>query len=82
MAFNMHITKSCGCLNIWADAKRVEATMTAEISTMRLDIGDVQEAVKNHDSWMDDVLAKHIIVGELYFYYIFLETIIFWREFV
>jgi hypothetical protein len=29
--------------------------MTAEISTMRLDIGDIQEALKNHDSdlgWM------------------------------
>merc|ERR1712060_238808 len=34
---------------------RVEATMTAEISTMRLDIGDIQEALKNHDSWMEDV---------------------------
>merc|ERR1712000_271803 len=31
------------------------ATMTAEISTMRLDIGDIQEALKNHDSWMEDV---------------------------
>merc|ERR1711881_803798 len=28
---------------------------TAEISTMRLDIGDIQEALKNHDSWMEDV---------------------------
>merc|ERR1712167_238556 len=35
--------------------QRVEATMTAEISTMRLDIGDIQEALKNHDSWMEDV---------------------------
>ena len=26
------------------------ATMTAEISKMRLDIGDIQEALKNHDS--------------------------------
>merc|ERR1712118_410352 len=34
---------------------RVDATMTAEISTMRLDIGDIQEALKNHDSWMEDV---------------------------
>merc|ERR1719217_1409599 len=25
------------------------------ISTMRLDIGDIQEALKNHDSWMEDV---------------------------
>merc|ERR1712007_45372 len=24
-------------------------------STMRLDIGDIQEALKNHDSWMEDV---------------------------
>ena len=32
-----------------------QATMTAEISTMRLDIGDIQEALKNHDSWMEDV---------------------------
>ena len=31
------------------------AAMTAEISTMRLDIGDIQEALKNHDSWMEDV---------------------------
>ena len=29
--------------------------MTAEISTMRLDIGDIQEALKNDDSWMEDV---------------------------
>lgn len=28
--------------------------MTAEISTMRLDIGDIQEALKNHDSWMEE----------------------------
>ena len=31
------------------------SSMTAEISTMRLDIGDIQEALKNHDSWMEDV---------------------------
>ena len=29
--------------------------MTAEISSTRLDIGDIQEALKNHDSWMEDV---------------------------
>lgn len=23
--------------------------------TVRLDIGDIQEALKNHDSWMEDV---------------------------
>merc|ERR1712222_192354 len=41
--------------SIITSRQRVEATMTAEISTMRLDIGDVQEALKNHDSWMEDV---------------------------
>ena len=29
--------------------------MTAEISTMRLDMGDMQEALKAHDAWMEDV---------------------------
>jgi len=33
----------------------VEATVTAEISTMRLDMGDMQEALKAHDAWMEDV---------------------------
>ncbi|CAE7671529.1 ynaI [Symbiodinium sp. CCMP2592] len=33
--------------------QRVEATMTAEISTMHLDSCDIQEALKNHDSWME-----------------------------
>merc|ERR1719189_586725 len=32
-----------------------EATVTAEISTMRLDMGDMQEALKAHDAWMEDV---------------------------
>jgi len=41
--------------SIITSRQRVEATMTAEISTMRLDIGDIQEALKNHDSWMEDV---------------------------
>merc|ERR1719472_506787 len=41
--------------SIITSRQRVEATMTAEISTMRLDIGDIQEALKNHDSWMGDV---------------------------
>ncbi|CAE8608425.1 unnamed protein product, partial [Polarella glacialis] len=41
--------------SIITSRQRVEATMTAEISTMRLDIGDTQEALKNHDSWMEDV---------------------------
>ena len=41
--------------SISTSRQRVEATMTAEISTMRLDIGDIQEALKNHDSWMEDV---------------------------
>ena len=36
--------------SIITSRQRVEATMTAEISTMRLDIGDIQEALKNHDS--------------------------------
>merc|ERR1712196_672879 len=42
--------------SIITSRQRVEATMTAEISTMRLDIGDIQEALKNHDSWMEDVI--------------------------
>ncbi|CAK9083469.1 unnamed protein product [Durusdinium trenchii] len=33
----------------------VWATVTAEISTMRLDMGDMQEALKAHDAWMEDV---------------------------
>merc|ERR1712205_28201 len=41
--------------SIITSRQRVEATMTAEIPTMRLDIGDIQEALKNHDSWMEDV---------------------------
>merc|ERR1711933_334278 len=41
--------------SIITSRQRVEATMTAEISTMRLDIGDIQEALKNHYSWMEDV---------------------------
>merc|ERR1712070_914418 len=41
--------------SIITSRQRAEATMTAEISTMRLDIGDIQEALKNHDSWMEDV---------------------------
>jgi len=40
--------------SIITSRQRVEATMTAEISTLRLDIGDVQDALKNHDSWMED----------------------------
>ena len=32
-----------------------KATVTAEISTMRLDMGDMQEALKAHDAWMEDV---------------------------
>ncbi len=41
--------------SIITSRQRVEATMTAEISTMQLDIGDIQEALKNHDLWMEDV---------------------------
>merc|ERR1740133_401061 len=41
--------------SIITSRQRVEATVTAEISTMRLDMGDIQEALKNHDSWMEDV---------------------------
>ena len=33
----------------------LQATVTAEISTMRLDMGDMQEALKAHDAWMEDV---------------------------
>merc|ERR1740115_284161 len=41
--------------SIITSRQRVEATVTAEISTMRLDIGDIQEALKAHDAWMEDV---------------------------
>merc|ERR1719225_685177 len=41
--------------SIITSRQRVEATMTAEISTMRLDMGDMQEALKAHDAWMEDV---------------------------
>ena len=33
---------------------RVKAIMTADTPAMRLDIGDIQEAMRNHDSWMED----------------------------
>eukprot|EP00971_Amphidinium_carterae_P275196 5460281-Amphidinium_carterae.1 len=41
--------------SIISSRQRVEATVTAEISTMRLDLGDMQEALKAHDAWMEDV---------------------------
>jgi hypothetical protein len=41
--------------SIITSRQRVEATVTAEISTMRLDMGDMQEALKGHDVWMEDV---------------------------
>jgi predicted nucleic acid-binding Zn-ribbon protein len=41
--------------SIITSRQRVEATVTAEISTMRLDMGDMQEALKSHDAWMEDV---------------------------
>merc|ERR1719480_581637 len=41
--------------SIITSRQRVEATVTAEISTMRLDMGDMQEALKAHDTWMEDV---------------------------
>merc|ERR1719230_537473 len=41
--------------SIITSRQRVEATMTAEISTMRLDMGDMQEALKAYDAWMEDV---------------------------
>merc|ERR1719265_1835300 len=41
--------------SIMTSRQRVEATVTAEISTMRLDMGDMQEALKAHDAWMEDV---------------------------
>eukprot|EP00434_Breviolum_minutum_P031485 symbB.v1.2.027845.t2/scaffold2885.1/size67989/3 len=34
---------------------RLEATMTAQTSTMRLEIGHIQEALKNHHSSMEDL---------------------------
>ena len=39
--------------SIITSRQRVEATVTAEISTMRLDMGDMQEALKAHDAWME-----------------------------
>merc|ERR1719359_1938677 len=41
--------------SIITSRQRVEATVTAELSTMRLDMGDMQEALKAHDAWMEDV---------------------------
>merc|ERR1719217_593413 len=41
--------------SIITSRQRVEATVTAEISTIRLDMGDMQEALKAHDAWMEDV---------------------------
>merc|ERR1740115_219068 len=41
--------------SIITSRQRVEATVTAEISTMRLDMGDMQEALKAPDAWMEDV---------------------------
>jgi len=41
--------------SIITSRQRVEATVTAEMSTMRLDMGDMQEALKAHDAWMEDV---------------------------
>merc|ERR1711972_580087 len=41
--------------SIITSRQRAEATVTAEISTMRLDMGDMQEALKAHDAWMEDV---------------------------
>jgi len=41
--------------SIVTSRQRVEATVTAEISTMRLDMGNMQEALKAHDAWMEDV---------------------------
>ena len=41
--------------SIITSRQRVEATMIAEISTNWLDIGDIQEAIENHVSWMKDV---------------------------
>merc|ERR1719231_272523 len=41
--------------SIITSRQRVEATVTADISTMRLDMGDMQEALKAHDAWMEDV---------------------------
>mmetsp|Transcript_35368 Transcript_35368/g.82690 ORF Transcript_35368/g.82690 Transcript_35368/m.82690 type:complete len:785 (+) Transcript_35368:121-2475(+) len=44
--------------SIVSSRQRVEATVTAEISTMRLDLGDMQEALKAHDAWMEDVSSS------------------------
>eukprot|EP00974_Lingulodinium_polyedra_P069431 6721626-Lingulodinium_polyedra.AAC.1 len=35
--------------------QRAETTTTAEISTFRLDMGNMQEALEVHDAWMEDV---------------------------
>merc|ERR1712227_807984 len=41
--------------SIATSTEQMETTMTAEISTMRLDAGNIQEALKNHQSWVEDV---------------------------
>ena len=38
--------------------------MTAEISTMRLDMGDMQEALMAHDAWMEDVSQSLYRAGD------------------
>eukprot|EP00913_Durusdinium_trenchii_P022497 g21134.t1 len=46
--------------SIITSRQRVEATVTAEISTIRLDMGDMQEALKAHDAWMEDVSQSYV----------------------
>merc|ERR1712072_1607056 len=56
-------TAAMDAVNVDLDEMRARVDATHSIitsrqrvdSTMRLDIGDIQEALKNHDSWMEDV---------------------------
>lgn len=41
--------------SIMTSRQRIEASVTAEMSEMRLGMKDVQEAIKSHDAWIEDV---------------------------
>jgi len=41
--------------SIITSRQRVEATVTADISSIRLDLGDIQDTLKSHDEWMENV---------------------------
>merc|ERR1719361_1772484 len=48
-------TAAMDAVNVDLDEMRARVDATHSIITSRLDIGDIQEALKNHDSWMEDV---------------------------